>query len=151
MLAAAAAAAGCGSADPEDLVRKANETNLQKLGSFYLLFQRENGWQGPADEAVFKEFITTYSPQELERIGVDPSRVDELFVSERDGEPFLIRYGVPGSPLGSTAAVVFEATGDGTKRRIAFLDMVQADVETEIYDKLWAGETVDGVGAPKRR
>ena len=86
---------GCGSESAESALAKNNETNIQRLSNLYFSFQMKNGWKGPKDEQDFKAFLNSFSPKKLERIGIDPARIDDLFVSGRDGQPFKVRYGVP--------------------------------------------------------
>lgn len=128
---------GCGDGDtPNAAISKANKTNSQRLANLYLMHQMKNKFQGPKDEAAFKAFIQQAGDEVLEPMGVDPNSVDELFVSERDGQPFVIRYGVTGGPRGSTEAVIFEQTGEGGKRMVGFLNMVQREVDASEYDQL---------------
>jgi hypothetical protein len=132
---------GCSDqADPGDALAKANESNIQRLANLYLAYQSDNNWVGPPDEAAFKEFIKAYSPKKLERIGIDPAQVDQLFVSERDSQPFKIRYKVVGNMMGSTEPVIFEAAGVGGQRMVGFLNMSQREVDAAEYDSLWAGK-----------
>lgn len=132
--------ASCSSnSDPVDAVAKANATNLRRLASLYMEYQSANNWRGPEDEAQFKKFIQGISPPRLARVGVDANKLDELFVSERDGQPFKIRYKVPGNVRGSTEPVVFETTGEGGTRMVGFLDMQQREVDATEYDRLFAG------------
>ncbi|MDZ4656898.1 MAG: hypothetical protein SH868_04890 [Bythopirellula sp.] len=132
---------GCrGSVDPHEAVAEANATNLQRLANLYVAYQSENNWQGPADEAKFKEFLRTFNPKKLARIGIDSATTDQLFISERDGQPFKIRYGVVGNMMGSTEPVIFEAEGVDGKRMVGLLNMSQLEVEAAEYDSLWAGK-----------
>jgi hypothetical protein len=137
---AAAVFGGCSNGtDPGDTLASVNETNLERLANLYITFQSKHDWRGPRDEAEFKAFIRGYNPAKLTRIGIDPNKIDELFLSERDGEPFKIRYGVPGTAMGSSEPVVFEATGDGSTRLVGFLNMQQREVDAAEYDALWSG------------
>ena len=130
---------GCtGGVNPENALAQANETNLQRLANLYVAFQTQNNWVGPADEAKFKEFLRTFSPNKLTRIGIDPANTDQLFVSERDGQPFKIRYAVVGSMMGSQEPVVFEAEGVDGKRLVGFTDMSQREVDDAEYETLFA-------------
>jgi hypothetical protein len=136
---AAAMLSGCSNGtDPENTLARVNETNLQRLANLYITFQSKHDWRGPKDEAEFKAFLRGYNPAKLERIGVDPNQLDALFVNERDGEPFKIRYGVPGTAMGSSEPVIFESTGDGSTRLVGFLNMQQREVDAAEYDALWA-------------
>ncbi len=140
-LAVVGSLAGCSwSVDPQDALARANETNLQRLANLYVAFQTENNWIGPADEAKFKNFLGSYNPKKLTRIGIDPNEIDALFVSERDGQPFKIRYSVVGSMMGSAEPVIFEATGVDGKRLVGFLNMDQREVDENEYQLLWEGK-----------
>jgi hypothetical protein len=132
--------AGCGgSTDPESAVAAVNQQNIQRLANLYLTYQMKHGWQGPPDEQAFKKFLRGYNAEKLTRMGVDPNAIDELFINERDGQPFKIRYGVLGSTMGSTEPVIFEAEGVGGRRMVGFLNMVQREVDETEYNDLWAG------------
>ena len=132
---------GCVSeVDPNKALAKANDSNIKRLSNLYFSFQMKNDWKGPKDEKEFKDFLNKLSPTKLERIGIDPSTVDQLFVNERDGEPFKIRYSVPGSAMGSSEAVVFEATGVDGKRMVGFLNMAVREVDESEYESLWSGK-----------
>jgi hypothetical protein len=140
---------GCGeSIDPAEAVASANSTNLKRVSNLYLAYQIENNWVGPPDEAKFKEFIRNLPDQVLTRISVDPAKLDEVFVSERDGQPFKIRWAVVGHMMGSTEPVVFEATGVDGKRMVGTLGMAQLEVDETEYETLWAGK--GAVAAPSR-
>jgi hypothetical protein len=128
---------GCSSTDPDSAIASVNTTNTQRLANLYFTYQSQHDWRGPANEAEFKSFLKGYDQHKLSRIGVDPNALDKLFVSERDGQPFKIRYGVLGSAMGSSAPVIFEAAGDGNKRLVGFLDMQQREVDASEYDSLW--------------
>lgn len=148
---ALATLAGCGgSVDPNAALAEVNATNSQRLANLYFTFQTKNEFRGPADEAAFKTFIRGFNPQKLARIGVDPQAVDALFTSERDGQPFKIRYGVKGSAMGSSEPVIFEATGVDGRREVGFLNMTQREVEQSEYDLLWAGKGAPAAPARER-
>lgn len=136
---------GCGGGpSPEEAIRNANETNIQRLTNLYVRHQMLNSWVGPANEGDFKSFIEKVDSVTLSSIGVDLGSIDGLFVSERDSQPFKIVYGVTGSSRGSNDAVIFESTGVDGVRQVGFTSMAireysgQADI-----DKLKAGESVD--------
>jgi hypothetical protein len=132
--------AGCGSStDPNSAIAAVNEQNIQRLANLYFAYQMKHEWHGPPDEQAFKQFLRGYNPEKLTRIGIDPNGIDKLFVSERDGEPFKIRFGVLGSAMGSSEPVIFEAKGVGGRRNVGFLNMVQREVDDAQYNDHWAG------------
>jgi hypothetical protein len=127
--------------DPDSAIASVNATNIQRLANLYFTYQSQHEWRGPANEAEFKSFLRGYNPHKLTRIGVDPNSLDTLFTSERDGQPFKIRYGVLGSAMGSSAPVIFESAGDGKERLVGFLDMQQREVDESEYNALWSATT----------
>lgn len=87
----------------------------------------------PEDEAEFKATIAKGNPS-LDALKV--SSLDELFVSERDGQPLVVVYGK--APAGSDL-VVYEQTGvDGLRQvghRIGMVEEVDASKFAEIAPK----------------
>ena len=86
-------------------------------------------------------FIETINPGLLERVDVDPTQLDSLFISERDGEEFEIRFGVKGSDMSLPEAIIFEKTGVDGVRLVAFtgqkLEEISDDAE---YQRLLKGK-----------
>jgi hypothetical protein len=142
---------GCSSGtDPGSAIARVNATNIQRLANLYFTFQSQHEWRGPVNEAEFKSYLRKYDPHKLSRIGVDPNALDKLFISEGDGQPFKIRYGVLGSAMGSSAPVIFESTGDGKRRLVGFLDMQQREVDESEYDALWSAKPSNAPHREKR-
>lgn len=127
-------AGGCGTPSPEQeiksIIKSINDSNGKRLANFYSMYQQRHEFKGPPDEAAFKKFIVAVSPKQLEAMGVSAGDVDKLFVSERDGQPFDVRYAASRPPgTGGHQAVVFEAKGAGG-RCLVFLTgpkVVQAE------------------------
>jgi hypothetical protein len=143
-----ALATGCSSGDnAASALASANNSNIQRLANLYVAFQSEHDWRGPNDETEFKTYLSSVAPAKLERIGIDPNNLDALFISERDSQPFAIRYGVRGSVMGSAEPVIFEATGDGNGRLVGFLNMTEREVDPTEYDTLKSGQAP---AAPQR-
>jgi hypothetical protein len=133
-----ALAAGCGrDVSTDDLVAQANSTNIERLANLYTGYQSEHEWAGPPDEATFKAYVRAFDSQKLKRIGIDPAAADNLFTSDRDGQPFKVRYKVKGSSMGSSEPVIFESTGVDGRRQVAFLDMTEREVDDTEYQSLW--------------
>ena len=130
---------GCGGNSAEETLAKLNDSNIKRLSSLYWAFQKQNNWVGPSNEQEFKAFVKGY--KKLQRIGIDPANTDAIFTSERDSEPFKIRYAVVGSMNGCNKPVVFESVGANDKRNVAFLNMTQREVGPEEYDTLWSSDT----------
>lgn len=131
---------GCfGGNSVEDELAGLNRNNIKRLVNLYFTYQQQNNWEGPENEESFKAFVREYSPRKLERIGIDPAKTDDLFVNERDGEPFKIRFGVTGSMMGCNKPVIFESVGIDGKKMVGFLDNTEREVEQSEYDDLWNG------------
>jgi hypothetical protein len=126
MLAAAIASAcltGC-QPSPEDMVkdafRREFRENGRRVAVMYARFMNSpkepvrgpDGFKGPKDEAELRSFIATIPQDALAELGITDPQAAGLFVSERDGKPFRIRYGLTG-PLSTTYVIVCEAEGVG--------------------------------------
>lgn len=134
-------ATGCGqSTTAERALASVNKSNIQRLGNLYNKYQSEHKWIGPANEAEFKKYVLDSPPARLKMIGIDANKVESLFISERDGQPFVFRYKVPGSAMGKIDPVVFEQAGVNGKRLVGFTNKPPIEVATESeYQDLLAG------------
>lgn len=119
---------GCGptKGDAKAFVQKINSSNGRRLVNLYAQYQGEYG-SGPKSDVIFKKYIAAKSPASLEEIGVAPGSIDKLFISERDGQPFSIRYGIPYAG-GLQQAVVFESQGQGGKVNVFFFGLKTLEV-----------------------
>ncbi len=130
---------GCGGGqDPASQIAAANNSNIRRLGNLYKAYQLRHGNQGPANEDGFKEFLQGMSPARLEIMQVDPNNIDGLFVSEQDGQPFVVRYEVSGG-IGSVDPVVFEQSGSDGRRQVGFTNGTVEEVDDARYDQLLNG------------
>ncbi len=131
---------GCSRTDPASRIGAMNDTRIKQLANLYMAHQIRNGSNGPKDEAAFKMFVKSGMPSHrLEMMRVDPSKVDELFVSERDGQPFVIKYGQSGGPM-SQLAVVFEKEGQAGKKQVAFTNGKVEELDDAGYQQLVQGK-----------
>src|SRR5262249_49075238 len=109
------AVAGCGKSRVE---ASGGEKRTRALGMMYLRYSTNNIGRKQSVEQ-FKQFIKKVPANELEPYGIQPADLDPLFVSPRDGQPYVIRFGAPPappSPLAPATVVIYEATGAGGKR-----------------------------------
>ena len=139
---------GCGSGNPQAaakaVVRRYNDTNGKRLANFYGQYQSEF-LSGPKDENTLKQFISGKPASALEEMGVTAEGVDGLFVSERDKQPFFVRYGAP-RPRGGRQALVFETQGVGGKALVVFSGPKEVEVpvaELDAYKKGEKDESLD--------
>jgi hypothetical protein len=142
-----AASAGCGP-DVAAQVAAMNKSNIQRLANIYSAHQNFKGGRGPADEAEFKTFIKEFDPAKLKMMAIDPNNMDALFTSERDNQPFAIRYGVGGG-RGSEDPVVFEQEGKEGKKQVGYTGKAQVEtVDETTYASLWAGQKAAPAAGP---
>jgi hypothetical protein len=106
------AAVGCGkSTVPND----DEGEKLRQLAVAYSQFAGMNRGTGPSDEQVLNKFIAGQSGGDFD--------VDAMFVSDRDGEPYVVLYGRPARlPRSDMPAdlVAYEKTGVDGQRYVAF-------------------------------
>lgn len=121
---------GCGQRDVtgDSVIKAANPSNIHRLTNLYSAFATQRGGNGPRDEKEFREFIAALGPDRLERMGIDAQAIDGIFKSERDSQPFIVRYGRRNSdapPSGGKAdlggVIVLEAQGADGKRQAGFI------------------------------
>src|SRR5438132_11173148 len=65
--------------------RVAGHDNLSVIARYYGLYQGSNKGQTPPNEKKLKEFMQQKDAS---------LKVDELFVSPRDSEPYVVRYAI---------------------------------------------------------
>ena len=106
--------------------------NIRKLALAYVQFSGANRGVGPKDQATLKKFM-------IQRSGLTEQEADALFVSPRDNQPYVIRWGLhpEGSgPMGPTPpkppVIVYEKQGaDGTHYvadgRMSILELSEQD------------------------
>lgn len=107
---------GCGGPSEVRNPQAKVESHLQTLSVLFMQYTSENKGQSPPDEATFKKYVNGLPPERL--MG---KTADELFISPRDSQPYVVFYGVKmGMPgAGPPAVVAYEKTGVLGKRYIA--------------------------------
>jgi len=133
LILAVVAMAGCGRGPlgDEDLIKAANRSNIQRLTNLYSAFADQNRGVGPKDEKQFRGFLAKLSQERLARMGIDGAALDALFSSDRDAQPFEIKYGQKkpdgrgqtqgGGGAVPEVAVVLETVGIDGVRQVGFL------------------------------
>jgi hypothetical protein len=94
----------------------------------------------------YKRYIQSLEPALRDNVmqGSGVSSVDELFKSERDGQPYVIFYGKP--PAGANTDIVgYEQTGADGKRYVGFGLGVVEEVDEQRF-----AELVPPAARPKR-
>ncbi|QDT69259.1 hypothetical protein MalM25_21930 [Planctomycetes bacterium MalM25] len=124
---------GCSSQRVPSLA-EVNNTNIKKLRGAYGLYLFQHDLRGPENEEELKEYLRTDEGAQVKlgRMGMTVDQIDSIFISERDGQPFKVRYGLRG--LGDHA-VAFEAEGVDGKRMVAL--SIPREVDDAEYERLW--------------
>jgi hypothetical protein len=92
------------------------ESNLRALAAYYSQYSAANRGQTPPNEKAFKEYIK--AQRTARGLSASDADVDEFFVSNRDGKPFVIRYRSDEAwPHGELVA--YEQEGAGGTRHVA--------------------------------
>lgn len=89
----------------------AQHSNMRALAVAYGQFTSQNRGRVPKSEADLRKFIEKNGPDFLTSLGVET--IDDMFVSTRDKEPYVVIYGKP------SKVVAYEAVGVNGKRFIA--------------------------------
>jgi hypothetical protein len=116
---------GCAETNPTKTMAEFNASNIQKVRNSYSMYATVNGG-APKDMDSFVKFLKEDAGAQirLKRMGIDVDRIDDIFVSERDGEPFVIRWGLGGS---KDHAIVFESVGVDGMRMAAYYEPKELD------------------------
>lgn len=128
-----------------DFVRKANDSNIKKVASAYQLYASRLGNTGPKSKEVLIEFLKTNESiqKNLKLIEIDVDNLDKIFVSENDGEEFVIRWGVFMNPDEQRAKepFVFEKVGQDGVRLVMISSRKILEVsDDKKYQKLLKGK-----------
>jgi|tagenome__1003787_1003787.scaffolds.fasta_scaffold19977232_1 hypothetical protein len=108
---------GCRSKQTSEVGGTGDEP-LATLTRLYVASMNANGGQAPANEAEFKKFVAASGDRELQAAGV--SSVDELFVSPRDNQPYVIPYGSDAARLIGRGVVAYERRGKDGHRFVGY-------------------------------
>lgn len=127
--------AGCG--DGEPTLADLNDNNIRRLHTAYKIYMKGNNFTGPSNEEDFKDFLTSNNKARvlLKRMDITSDNLSDIFVSERDGEPFKIRWGLNGV---ADHAIVFESVGVEGKRLVAFTK--PRELDNAQYEGYWSGD-----------
>ncbi len=129
-------AVGCGT---KTASKPQQESHLKPLALMFGQYTGQHRGQAPSDEAVFKQFVRSNTAF-LSNFKVDGENV---FVSERDGKPYVILYGPPKGPPGLAGApvVAHEQEGIDGRRFVAnSLGAVQEVDETRFRELVPSGQ-----------
>lgn len=125
---------GCSSAESKQSLDR-ESSHLRWLVRLYVAASQHNG--PPKNEAELKQAIAGMDAGMLDRAlaGAKVESADELFVSERDGLPYVILYGK--RPRGANGGIVgYEQQGIDGSRYVGYtLGMVE-EADQQQFEKL---------------
>ncbi|MEM8945836.1 MAG: hypothetical protein AAGD11_11690 [Planctomycetota bacterium] len=135
-------ALGC-SVGGEPSLADFNDSNIKKLRGAYGLFLVAHNLNGPESKEELLAYLTTNPTaiRKMEMMGIAKDAIPSIFMSDRDGKPFKVRYGLKGL---DDHYIVFESEGVDGKRLVAHHTPVE--LEPDEYEAAWAGQ-LKGVGA----
>jgi hypothetical protein len=119
------------------------ERHLKAIAILAGRYRSLNRGQEPANLDALKAFARKADAAMLQSIGVEPGETDSLFVSSRDGKPFVYRpskgSGVPTpGPDGKMIqkVILHEQEGSGGKRWVAYETTQAEEVDADRFAKL---------------
>ena len=122
---------GCNSPEANEEVQRRG-SNLQSLAGMYRMYAAQHGGIPPPNEAAFKSFIQAQGLKHFEAFGI--TTVDDLFISPRDGKPYVVVYG--GGPEAMPDVVAYEQEGAKTGRWIVSSMTVVAEVDDAEFQQM---------------
>jgi hypothetical protein len=135
-------ALGCGDNQIASDFKNMNKLSMQKLVNSYVMFASVNGNVGPKDSDELFNFIRT-DERVAPRLGMssgDLDTLEDLLISDADGEPFEIRYGLKIRVDEDKSPIVFDKTGVDGMRRVALADNRILEVtSSKKYDRMLSG------------
>jgi len=105
------AAPGCGPGPPPP----EGQLAIEKVAKWYQNYRAGNRNRPPANEKQFEAYIS----DRLQARG-DPTDVDQLLTSPRDGQRYVVRYGKPNSKSMDRNVAVHEKEGYDGKKLVGF-------------------------------
>jgi hypothetical protein len=128
---------GCGT--PQREVPK-EELHMSSLARAYGFYQQQHRGETPPNKEAFSKFLKGLSAEQREGRGIKGD-VDQLFISPRDKQPYVILYNVKSSGVPNPASeeadvIAYEKTGSGGSHFVAFSTGKVSEVEEARLKKM---------------
>jgi hypothetical protein len=123
---------GCESSETRSALKE-ETSRLKPLVLMYGQALGQNGGRPPANEEQFKSFIAKQGEYMLQSYKLDS--IDELFISERDGEPYVVFYGKP-SPGATPGLCAYEKVGVNGNRYVGYTLGIIEEVDEAHFREL---------------
>ncbi len=107
---------GCGGAAQQ---QAEEESTLKSLAVLYGQFTGQHRGQPPANEAEFKAFVESQNAEWFQLRGISDRA--QVWISNRDKQPYVVLYGPVTGPPGPAGkpVIAYESKGVGGKRMVA--------------------------------
>lgn len=124
---------GCSSAKPQ---QAPTEVSLQTFSVLYGQYLGAHRGQTPGSEAELRKYVEGLSEADRKSRGI--SDVSQIFLSPRDGQAYVVRYGVKVGVPGPDGApwVAHEKDGKDGKRFVAFVTGQIEEVDEARFAKI---------------
>jgi len=110
---------------------------LSQLLRLYVRYMGHNRGQGPSSETVFRRYIRTMSPADLQSLGLKPTELERLFHSPRDQQPYVVLY--KQRIGGKSILVIHERVGVAGKRLVGLQNGEVKEVDDTELLRLLSG------------
>src|SRR5262245_10471682 len=132
LMVGASGTAGCGGGGSSGSADD-GRTRINNLFHLYKAYTEQNK-KGPADEQALSDFGKKLTPEQRASY-IIPDDIDGLFVSPRDKQKYVIRWGAKLEPTGPPKGIIWEAQGKGGTRFVALaMGYVEEYDETMVKD-----------------
>ncbi|MBP63262.1 MAG: hypothetical protein CMJ62_17210 [Planctomycetaceae bacterium] len=118
--------AGCGPQQAEEEMSR-RSSNLKALAILYRQYATENEGYPPGNEAELKRFIQGQGFEQYDPGTI--TKVEDFFISPRDGQPYIVIYGNGGDKIPEMLA--YERIGTETGRWVVSSMTTVAEVNEE--------------------
>jgi hypothetical protein len=125
-------AAGCGSGQSGGDAAP-DTSHIKELTTLYVSYMNRNAGRPPASDAEFKKYVADNGGPLLESVGTS---AEQLFVSPRDNEPYVILYGSEAAKLLRHGIVVHERSGVDGRRLVGYRGGFVNEVDEAEFRKL---------------
>jgi hypothetical protein len=111
-----------------------DDSHIKPLTMLYVSYMNRSAGRRPANQQEFKNYIAKRGEPLLNSAGI--SSVEDLFVSPRDNEPYVVLYGNEDSQLISSGVVMHERSGVGGRRLVGYRMGYVNEVDDAEFRKL---------------
>ena len=110
---------------------------IKRLALLYGQFVGESGGRAPKDEEQFRKFVEKYKS----RVRVAVESPEDLFISPRDGKPYIIVYGDEAKKHLRSGLAIYEQEGVDGLRQVAFTIGMVDEIDDASLQKLLSGNS----------